>query len=136
MSTRYLLDTNIVSYFLRRSSALLEQRMAQALATNSAALSVITRAEIRFGQAMLSPEDRRHDLIDQFLLQLPCLPWTEQAADHYGTLRTALRRLGTPIGELDTQIAAHALAEGLVLVTHNPRHFERVQGLRVQDWMS
>ena len=69
-------------------------------------------------------------------MQLPTLAWTHQAADHYGTLKDAHRRGGTPIGELDTQIAAHALAEGLTLVTHNVRHFVQVPGLRLEDWMA
>ena len=79
---------------------------------------------------------RRRGLIDHFLLQLPNLAWTHQAADHYGTLKDAHRRGGTPIGELDTQIAAHALAEGLTLVTHNTRHFDQVPGLQIKDWMA
>lgn len=132
---RYLLDTNIVSYYLRRQSAALEQRVNTALRAQDCAISVLTRAELRFGQAGMAPDDRRRPLIDGFLRLLPHLPWTVAAADHYGPLKAALRQAGTPIGELDTQIAAHALAEGLVLVTHNVRHFERVKGLGVEDWV-
>ena len=75
-------------------------------------------------------------MIDHFLLQLPNLPWLPQAADQYGALKDTHRRAGTLIGELDTQIAAQALAEGLTLVTHNTRHFARVPGLRLEDWMA
>jgi predicted nucleic acid-binding protein len=134
MTVRYLLDTNIVSYFLRRSSAPLEGRVAQALAVHTVAISVLTRGELRYGQAAMKADDRRRGLIDQFLLQLPSLPWTDRAADLYGDIKAEHRRLGTPIGELDTQIAAQALAEGLVLVTHNTRHFDRVPGLPIEDW--
>ena len=136
MSLRYLLDTNIASYYLRRSSAALEERVNQGLLQHTLALSVLTRAELRYGQAGMAADDRRRGLIDQFLMQLPTLAWTHQAADHYGTLKDAHRRGGTPIGELDTQIAAHALAEGLTLVTHNVRHFVQVPGLRLEDWMA
>lgn len=136
MSLLYLLDTNIASYYLRRSSAVLEARVNEALLQQSVALSVLTRAELRFGQAGMAADDRRRTLIDHFLQQLPSLPWTPRAADHYGALKDANRRNGSPIGEIDTQIAAHALAEGLTLVTHNTRHFERVPGLKLQDWMS
>ena len=136
MSLRYLLDTNIASYYLRRSSAALEERVSQGLLQQTLALSVLTRAELRYGQAGMAADDRRRGLIDQFLMQLPTLAWTHQAADHYGTLKDAHRRGGTPIGELDTQIAAHALAEGLTLVTHNVRHFVQVPGLRLEDWMA
>lgn len=136
MSLRFLLDTNIASDYLRRSSALLENRVNEGLLSHTVAISVLTRAELRFGQAGMVSDDRRRSLIDQFLMQLPNLPWTEQAADHYGSLKDGLRRGGTPIGELDTQIAAHALAEGLTLVTHNTRHFDKVPGLAVTDWMA
>lgn len=108
--------------------------MAQALAAQTVAISVLTQGELRYGQAGMAAEDRRRALIDHFLLQLPSLPWTEQAADSYGDIKAEHRRLGTPMGELDTQIAAHALAEGLVLVTDNTRHFERVGGLALEDW--
>jgi len=136
MSLVHLLDTNIASYYLRRSSAGLEARVNQGLLQQSVAISVLTRAELRFGQAGMAGDNRRRSLIDHFLQQLPNLPWTPQAADHYGVLKDAHRRAGTPIGELDTQIAAQALAEGLTLVTHNTRHFERVPGLKLDDWMS
>ena len=136
MSLRYLLDTNIASYYLRRSSVGLEERVNQGLLQQTVALSVLTCAELRYGQAGMAADDRRRGLIDHFLLQLPNLAWTHQAADHYGTLKDAHRRGGTPIGELDTQIAAHALAEGLTLVTHNTRHFDQVPGLQIEDWMA
>ena len=136
MSLQYLLDTNIASYYLRRNSAGLEARANQGLLQQSVAISVLTRAELRFGQAGMAADDRRRGLIDHFLLQLPNLAWTHQAADHYGTLKDAHRRGGTPISELDTQIAAHALAEGLTLVTHNTRHFDQVPGLQIEDWMA
>jgi len=136
MSLQFLLDTNIASYYLRRSSAGLEERVNQGLLQQTVALSALTRAELRFGQAGMAVDDHRRSLIDHFLLQLPNLPWTHQAADHYGVLKDAHRRGGTPIGEIDTQIAAHALAEGLTLVTHNTRHFDQVPGLQTEDWMA
>ncbi len=132
---RYLLDTNIVSYYLRRTTPMLEKRVGEALKRHSAAISVITRAELRFGQAGMTPEDRRRGLIDSFLLRLPNIEWSTQAADHYGSLKDILKRQGTPIGDMDTLIAAHALAEDLILVTHNTRHFEKVPGLKLEDWM-
>lgn len=136
MNLLYLLDTHIVSDYLRRNSALLEARVNEALLRQTVALSVLTRAELRFGQAGMAADDRRRTLIDHFLQQLPSLPWTARAADHYGALKDANRRNGTPTGKIDTQIAAHALAEGLTLVTHNTRHFDPVQGLKLEDWMS
>ena len=132
---RYMLDTNIVSYYLRRAAPALEARMDEGLKRRSMAISVITRAELRFGQMGLPPPDRRRPLIDSFLLRLPSLEWTSEAADHYGAIKHTLKTQGTPIGDMDTQIAAHALAEKLILVTHNTRHFEKVPSLKLEDWM-
>ena len=133
--TRYLLDTNIVSYFIRGFDAALVSRVTQVLDAQSATISVITRAELRFGQAGLVASDKRKRAIDLVLTQLTVLPWTSAAADICGTLKDKLKRQGTPIGDMDTLIAAHALAENLILVTHNTRHFEKVPGLKLEDWM-
>lgn len=83
----------------------------------------------------MNAEDRRRSLIDHFLLHLPNIAWTSQAADHYGAIKALHKRQGTPIGQLDTQIAAHALAEDLILVTDNTHHFEKLPGLKLDDWM-
>lgn len=132
---RYLLDTNIVSYYLRRSSPKLEDRINDGLKHRTVAISAIVRAELRYGQKGMTPEDRRRSLIDSFLLRLPSVEWSIEAADHYGALKHTLKTQGTPIGDMDTLIAAHALAEKLILVTHNTRHFENVPGLKLEDWM-
>ena len=132
--TPYLLDTNILSYFIRGSHSGLYTRMAEVLDRQEAVVSAITRAEVRFGQSRMTSEDKRRRRIDLLLEQLPTLPWTQAAADAYGPLKMQLQSMGRPIGELDTQIAAHALAESLTLVTHNTRHFERIPGLKLEDW--
>ena len=134
--TPYLLDTNILSYFLRDSHPGLYARMAEVLDRKEALVSAITRAEVRFGQSRMTLEDKRRRRIDLLLEQLPTLPWTQAAADVYGPLKMQLQSVGRPIGEMDTQIAAHALAEDLILVTHNTRHFERIPGLKLEDWMA
>ena len=133
--TRYLLDTNILSYFIKGVSPLLTLRVHKAMQAQSMVTSVICRAELRYGQALMTPDDKRRTAIDLLLTELPTLPWTAAAADCYGEVAAALKRQGRPIGSHDTQIAAHALAEGLILVTHNTRHFQDVPGLKIQDWM-
>lgn len=133
---RYLLDTNIVSYYLRRASPALEQRLAIALRDHACAISVLTRGELRYGQALMAPGDRRPLLIEAFLRRLPHLPWTGASADCFGMLKAHHRRMGTPRGDIDTQIAAHAIAEKLILVTHNVRHFEGTPGLEWEDWIA
>ena len=133
--TSCLLDTNILSYFIRGRHPLLHERVERALKTKQAMTSVIVRAEMRFGQQRMSPDDKRRPAIDLLLDELPTLPWTAATADAYGFLKKQLQSAGRPIGELDTQIAAHALAEGLILVTHNTRHFDRIAGLALEDWI-
>ena len=132
--TLYLLDTNILSYFVKGIHPALHERMTQALQRQDIAISAITRAEIRYGQGLMAADDRRRRRIDLLLDEVPALPWTVAAADRYGEIKALLRRQGVPIGERDPQIAAHALAEGLPLVTHNTRHFKRIAGLKLEDW--
>lgn len=131
----YMLDTNIVSYFIKGTNLPLYRRMKQVLQDQNAVISAVTRAELRYGQALMAANDKRRERIDLFLDDIPALPWTVAAADFYAQLKTQLRQQGTPIGELDTQIAAHALAENLAFVTHNTKHFEKVAGLRLEDWV-
>ncbi len=131
---RYLADTNILSYLTRRSSAHLKSRMRAAMEAREVAISVITRAETRFGQRLMNPDDRRHEAIDALLQEMPVLMWTPTAADLYGDLAATLQRKGQPIGIMDTMIAAHALADGLILVTHNTKDFKRVPELVIEDW--
>jgi tRNA(fMet)-specific endonuclease VapC len=130
-----MLDTNIVSYFIKGTNLPLHQRVKQVLQDHDAVISAVTRAELRYGQALMVASDKRRERIDLFLDDTPALPWTADAADIYGQLKTQLRQQGTPIGELDTLIAAQALAEQLVFVTHNTKHFENVMGLKMEDWV-
>lgn len=132
---RYLLDTNIVSYFVKGVNAPLVKRMQRAFTAQDIAISAITRAEIRSGLEMMEALDKRRRRIDLLLTELPVLSWNTEAADQFGRINAHLRRNGTPIGDMDTLIAAHTLAENLTLVTHNTRHFEKVLGLKVEDWM-
>ncbi|MBK7050598.1 MAG: type II toxin-antitoxin system VapC family toxin [Rhodoferax sp.] len=131
----HLLDTNIISYALRPQNQSLANRLHAAMVDEYVAISVATRAEIRAGQYRMTAQDKRRTAIDQLLDVLPVLVWTAQAADIYGETHTLLMKKGQPIGIMDVQIAAHALAENLILVTHNTRHFERIPGLKLEDWM-
>jgi tRNA(fMet)-specific endonuclease VapC len=131
---RYLVDTNILGYFSRGTPGPLIQRMTEALNNKEAAISVITRAETMFGLARLGPADKRRRTLKLILDEFPCLDWTAEAADRYGDIAAALADKGKPIGQMDTLIAAHALAAQLVVVTHNTRHFKLVPGLTIEDW--
>ena len=131
----YLLDTNILSYALKPQYTGLKARLEVAMLGNEVAISAVTRAEIRAGQRRMEPQDKRRPLIDKLLGTIATLDWTSRAADIYGEVHAYLTSCGQPIGILDTQIAAHALAARLTMVTHNTRHFERIPGLMLEDWM-
>ena len=131
---RYLADTNILGYLARHMSKPLEQRMLRAMEKQEVAISAITRAETRYGLSLLNPDDKRRVSINLLLQEYPALPWTADAADCYGDIAARLHQTGQTIGEMDTLIAAHSLAENLILVTHNRRHFERIPGLKLEDW--
>jgi tRNA(fMet)-specific endonuclease VapC len=83
---KYLVDTNILGYFARNSSAALQKRMLTALKKQEIAISAITRAETRFGLALLQADDKRRRTIDLLLHEIPVLPWTVEAADRYGDI--------------------------------------------------
>lgn len=134
-NARFMLDTNTLSYFIRGLHAPLVERVRQGLLAQSVVISAITHAEIRFGQHRMDAADKRRPRIDEVLADIHTLPWDQRAAQQYGLLKSRLYAGGRPIGELDTQIAAHALAKGLVLVTHNTRHFVGIDGLALQDWL-
>ena len=132
MMPEYMLDTDTVSWALRGQGAvathLLEHRPSQLC------MSSITLAELRFG-ADVKASRKLHGLIDTFVRSVVAMPFDQAAADRFGPVATALARRGEPIGTFDTLIAAHALSLGLVLVTNNVKHFQRVAGLKTANWI-
>lgn len=134
----YLLDTNIVSYFLRGASPALNQRILDS-APEALAVSIISAGELRYGLSRLPPSRRAAQLthhLDALLTAVAVLALPPEAAQHYGTARSQLEAAGTPIGGNDPWIAAHALSQDLTLVTHNIREFERVPGLKLENWVT
>ncbi|MBC7700357.1 type II toxin-antitoxin system VapC family toxin [Aquabacterium sp.] len=132
MTTRFLLDTNICIYTIKQMPPAVIEQLRQH-AADTLAVSSITAAELYFGVAK-SGSARNRLALSQFLSGLQIMPFDQQAAEVYGDVRAHLERAGTPIGPLDTQIAAHALALGFTMVTNNTREFERVPGLKVENW--
>ena len=97
-------------------------------------LSSVVAAELAFGVEKSSRPNSKEQLM-LFLSGLQVLPWTEAAIWHYARQRRLLKEAGTPIGDMDLLIASHALAQGLVLVTNNTREFERIEGLKLENWV-
>ncbi|MCK6406997.1 MAG: type II toxin-antitoxin system VapC family toxin [Rhodocyclaceae bacterium] len=131
---RYLLDTNIVIYVIkRRPIEVLSKFNANA---TRMAISAITLAELMHGAEKSSQREANLAVVEDFCSRLEVLPYSAKAAQHYGAIRSALERSGQTIGVNDLHIAAHARSEGLVLVTNNMREFERVPALELENWIS
>ena len=130
----HLLDTNVCSYLMRARAPGVLERLAE-LGPERVAVSVITAIELEEGAERSKSPKRYHAVIDAFLAEVPILALGADVAPIAGRLRAELRRSGKPIGDLDSLIAAHALAQRLVLVTHDTREFSRVSGLEVEDWV-
>ena len=130
---RYLLDTNICIYVINdRPPAVLARFMANEV--DGLGISAITASELYWG-VFKSGSIRNRTTLEKFLSPLTILDYDLAAAQHYGELRAFLEKQGTPIDPLDQQIAAHALALGITLVSNNVREFEKVPGLRLENWV-
>ncbi|MFM2119392.1 MAG: hypothetical protein RL722_860 [Pseudomonadota bacterium] len=132
---RYLLDTNICIYIAQQRPPEVRQRF-QRLSAGALAMSVVTYGELRFGAEKSQARERALAALDGLVRAIEVLPLPLAAGDHYGEIRAALQRAGQPIGNNDLWIAAHARAEGWVLVTNNEREFLRVPGLTVENWVA
>jgi tRNA(fMet)-specific endonuclease VapC len=131
--TRIMLDTNAASTVIRQSSPALYKRFRRT-PIQRLCISAITEGEMRYGLAR-KPEDRSLKIrVEGFLMQVKVLPWHSEAAESYGALRVALAIAGTPLSDMDTLIAAHALSVGATLVT-NDKAFRHVKRLKTVDWM-
>ncbi len=131
---RYMLDTDACIALIKRKPASVIRRLS-VLAPGDAGISAITLAELRFGVMKSSAIDGNAAALDDFLLPLEIADFGASAAESYGRVRAGLEKAGTPIGPLDTQIGAHALSLGAVLVTNNVREFRRIPGLKIENWI-
>ena len=130
---KYLLDTNICIFVIRRRPPSVLGRFQQH-PPDDVAISSVTLAELRYGADKSTRPQQNHAALDAFLVPLSVVDFDSRAADHYGKVRADLEQRGTPIGPLDTMIAAHSLSLGVTLVTSNTSEFSRVRGLNVEDW--
>lgn len=133
MQLHYLLDTNIISDLIRRPGGIVAKRIVD-LGEGSICTSIVVAAELRYG-AVKSASKQLAERVDLLLSALEILPLEAPADQHYAEVRHHLATQGTPIGPNDLLIAAHALAADLTLVTANTHEFERVPGLRIENWL-
>lgn len=134
----YMLDTNTCIYLMtdrhpERQSRILTRLDALAPDENLV-LSSIVAFELSYGAQKGRWRKANLALLEEFMLDFVVEPFDEKAAHIGGTIRTALEKNGSPIGPMDTLIAAHAVSLGIPLVTHNVGEFSRVQGLKVENW--
>lgn len=129
-----MLDTNMCIYAIKNNpqivSSLLKQNFDKGICISS-----ITLSELMFGVENSSNIQKNTQALVRFLLPFSIFSFSENVAIEYGKIRAYLQKQGTPIGPLDTLIAAHAKAENCILVTHNTKEFNRVVDLQVEDWV-
>jgi tRNA(fMet)-specific endonuclease VapC len=129
----YLLDTNICIFMMKQIACVVERfRSAQ---SGGIAISSITLAELEFGVSNSKAYERNRNALLAFSTLVEILPFDVPASAEYGKIRAALEKAGTPIGALDTLIAAHAKSLNLTLITNNIHEFQRVDGLSIMDWL-
>lgn len=130
---RYMLDTDICSYIMRRSHVAVLKRLAK-VPVSDVCISVITKSELLFG-VEVSPKRRQDEAaLDGFLRYLDVLDFPDKASSHYAKICADLKARGAMIGANDLLIAAHVRSLGLTLITNNTREFGRVRSLPIENW--
>jgi len=130
---RYMLDTDICSYVMKRSHDALLQRL-QKVPVSDVCVSVITKSELLYGVEVSPRRQQDQAALTAFLNYVEVLDFPDNASTHYAQIRAQLKRSGKIIGANDLFIAAHARSLGLTLVTHNTQEFRRVHRLAIEDW--
>lgn len=129
----HLLDTNIVIYTMKNKPPMVREAFKEHY--GRLAISSVTLMELIFGAEKSANVARNLREIEGLAARLEVLPYDSEAAVHTGQLRAELQRAGKPVGPYDQMIAGHARSRGLVLVSNNLIEFERVKGLRLENWV-
>lgn len=129
----YLLDTNICIYIIKKRPIGVFEKF-KCLSIGSIGISSITLAELQYGIMKSSYPEKNQEALDKFITPLEIIDFDYNATIAYGKIRADLERKGTSIGPLDTLIAAHAKSLDLILVTNNEKEFERILGLKIENW--
>ena len=131
---KYMLDTNICIYIIKRKPQTATERFLQT-EISQIGISTITLSELLFGVSKSSKPDQNKIALAQFVAPLEIMAYDDLAAQYYGDLRAYLERQGKPIGSLDMLIAAHALSINTTLVTNNEKEFVRIPDLKIENWV-
>ena len=130
---KYLLDTNICIYLIKRKPETVLGRLL-ATAPGDVGISTITLSELEYGVERSTQRDKNKLALARFVAPLEIAPYDHVACAEYGRIRAVLEARGKAIGPLDTLIAAHALSRSLILVTNNETEFKRIENLKVENW--
>jgi tRNA(fMet)-specific endonuclease VapC len=131
---KYMLDTNICIYTIKNQPS--QVRDAFIRHQDQLCVSTVTAMELIYGAEKSGAPEKNLGIIEAFLARLAVMDYDLHAAEHTGQLRAELRQQGTPIGPYDQMIAGHARSLGFIVVTNNEREFERVPGLRIENWVN
>jgi tRNA(fMet)-specific endonuclease VapC len=128
-----MLDTDTVIYTIKNRPS----KMREIFKSHSGLMSIssVTMGELIYGAEKSEQPERNLADIEGLTARLEVLPFDQMAATHFGQLRAELAKIGKPIGPYDQMIAGHARSLGLIIVTNNVREFERVPGLRLENWI-
>jgi tRNA(fMet)-specific endonuclease VapC len=132
---KYILDTNICIYIIKRKPESVLNKLKQT-PLGFIGVSTITLAELVYGAKKSAFPEKNMEALKQFLIPFELFQFDYNSAIEYGKLRSDLEKKGTPIGSLDMLIAANALSLNLTLVTNNEREFVRVKGLKIENWVN
>ena len=130
---KFMLDTNIVIYTMKNRPQQVRETFNRR--HGQLCVSVVTVGELVFGAERSARPERNLADVEAFLARLDVLPFDGPAATHFGQLRAELYGAGKPIGPYDMMIAGHARSQGLILITNNTKEFDRVAGLRIDNWV-
>lgn len=130
---RYMLDTDVCSYVMKRSNPRVLERL-KTVDASEICISVVSEAELRYGVEVSPRRSQDSAALDAFLRFVEVKEFSGAAALHYAQIRADLKQRGKMIGANDLFVAAHARALALTLVTNNTGEFERVAGLKVENW--
>ena len=130
---KYMLDTNMVIYTMKNKPASVKAALVKHYGQTS--ISSITMMELAYGAEKSANPERNLKVLEGFAARLEVLPYDAEAAAHTGQLRAEQAKAGKPIDPYDQMIAGHARSAGLILVTNNLKEFERVAGLRLENWV-
>jgi len=131
---KYMLDTNMCIYLIKNKPESVLLNLREKI-HEGVIISAITLAELEYGVEASAFPEKNAIALNQFLSILDILPFDDRAAVEYGKIYAVLKKKGNLTGKMDALIAAHARSAGLVVVTNNTREFERIEGLRIENWV-